>query len=114
MYSTEDAHVCQDRVTMVPTGLKLTKLPPDTYVRVAPRSGLAAKHGVQVLAGVIDPDYRGEIKVLLTSVKPVDLPKGDRVAQLVVEQVRVPDVKWGEQDDQTQRGGGGFGSTGQC
>jgi len=110
--STEDVNLSKDKITMVPTGLALATMPPNTYLRIAPRSGLAAKHGVQVLAGVVDPDYRGEIKVILTSLHTVELPKGSRVAQFIVEGAHTPETNWSMGGQETQRGQGGFGSTG--
>lgn len=108
-----------NEVTMVRTGLVMTRCPENTYIRIAPRSGLAAKHGVQVLAGVVDSDYRGEIKVLLFGPQEKRFEKGDRVAQLIVEQALTPTVRWSEpslavhgHDGVSVRGAGGFGSTG--
>jgi dUTP pyrophosphatase len=92
-------------------------LPHGTYGRIAPRSGLAVKHGVDTLAGVIDPDYSGEVKVVLQNLDPTNpyiiLP-GYRIAQLILEKfksVDVVDVVVSEPDEGT-RGSSGFGSTG--
>jgi dUTP pyrophosphatase len=89
-------------------------LPPGTYGRVAPRSGLAAKFGIDVLAGVIDPSYRGEIRVLLVRHGDgfLTIKHGDRIAQLIVERCETPAVQQVETLDDTARGAGGFGSTG--
>ena len=100
---------------LVPTGLQIA-LPPGTEGQVRPRSGLAARHGVTVLnsPGTIDADYRGECKVILINHGPetVEIARGERIAQLVVaryERVRfTPEAALGE----TERGAGGFGSTG--
>ena len=101
--------------TMVPTGLFIA-LPDGTEAQVRPRSGLAAKHGISVLnsPGTIDADYRGEIKVILVNLsnEPFVINPGERIAQMVVaryEQVELYDV---EVLDETERGAGGFGSTG--
>ena len=81
-----------------------------------PRSGLAAKHGITVLntPGTIDADYRGEIKVILVNLSntPFEIVPGERIAQMVV--ARHERVEWEEVDslDETERGAGGFGSTG--
>jgi len=100
---------------LVPTGLAIA-LPPDCEAQVRPRSGLAVKHGLTVLntPGTIDADYRGEVLVLLINFgqAPVVIDRGMRVAQLVIG--RLTRVKLVNVDflDVTQRGDGGFGSTG--
>ena len=100
---------------LVPTGLFIA-LPEGFEAQVRPRSGLAAKHGVTVLntPGTIDADYRGEIKVILVNLSntPFEIVPGERIAQLVV--ARHERVEWEETDslDETERGAGGFGSTG--
>lgn len=98
---------------LVPTGISV-ELPPGTYGRVAPRSGLAVKNGLHVGAGVIDPDYRGEIRVVLFNLdkEPFLVKPGYRVAQLVIEKCEVPEVEEVQKLDETERGQGGFGSTG--
>ena len=97
----------------VATGLAI-RVPEGTYGRVAPRSGLAYKHGIDVLAGVIDEDYRGEVKVILynTSERDYIIKKGDRIAQLILEKIVTPDVAIVLELEDTERGVGGFGSTG--
>lgn len=100
---------------MVPTGLYIS-LPKGTEAQVRPRSGLAAKFGVTVLntPGTIDADYRGEIKVILVNLSDSHfvVNPGERIAQMVV--ARHEAVQWDEVEvlDETQRGAGGFGSTG--
>ena len=100
---------------MVPTGLYIA-LPEGTEAQIRPRSGLAAKHGVTVLntPGTIDADYRGEIKVILVNLsnEAFTINPGERIAQMVV--ARYEKVEWNEVEslDQTERGAGGFGSTG--
>jgi dUTP pyrophosphatase len=98
---------------LVPTGLAV-EIPPGWYGRVAPRSGLAANHGVDMLAGVIDCDYRSELKVLMINLgdAPVSFDAGDRIAQLVIERAAVCDYVWVNELGETERGDGGFGSTG--
>ena len=95
------------------TGLAVA-IPPGFYGRIAPRSGLAAKNGLDVLAGVIDSDYRGEICCLLynTGDEPINLPAGSKICQLIIEQIITPDAAWATDLDETARGAGGFGSTG--
>jgi dUTP pyrophosphatase len=100
---------------LIPTGLAIA-LPSDYEAQIRPRSGMAYKHGVTVLnsPGTIDADYRGEIKVLLINHgrKPFIVERGMRVAQMVVK--RFEQIGWDvvESLDDTERGAGGFGSTG--
>jgi dUTP pyrophosphatase len=111
--SIEDLRIeAKQRVT-ARTGLAVA-IPPGFYGRVAPRSGLAAKNGLDVLAGVIDSDYRGEVCCLLynTGDEVIDLPAGSKICQLIVEQIITPDATWVTELDETARGAGGFGSTG--
>ncbi len=101
--------------TLVPTGLFIA-LPAGFEAQVRPRSGLAAKHGITVLntPGTIDADYRGEIKVILVNLsqEPFEIVPGERIAQMVI--ARHEQVQWEEVEelDATERGAGGFGSTG--
>ena len=88
----------------------------DLYGRIAPRSGLAYKHGIDVLAGVIDEDYQGEIGVILinTGDEEFCVNHGDKIAQLILEQCVIADpVEADSHIFDTQRGAGGFGSTGE-
>ena len=95
------------------TGLAMA-IPQGFYGRVAPRSGLAAKQGLDVLAGVIDSDYRGELCCVLynTSDTSITLPAGCKICQLIVEKIITPKAVWVNDLDETARGAGGFGSTG--
>ena len=97
----------------MPTDLSIA-VPEGTYGRVAPRSGLAVKHFLDVGAGVVDADYRGPLGVVLFNFGKEDyqVREGDRIAQLVLERIVTPDVLEVESLDDTQRGEGGFGSTG--
>ncbi|KAL5624506.1 hypothetical protein BROUX41_004566 [Berkeleyomyces rouxiae] len=98
---------------LVSTDLSIA-CPAGTYGRIAPRSGLAAKHFIDTGAGVIDADYRGEVKVLLFNHHDTDfeVKEGDRVAQLVLERIVTPEVVEVEALEESVRGAGGFGSTG--
>lgn len=90
-------------------------VPPGTYARIAPRSGLAYKKGIDVGAGVIDADYRGPVGVILFNHGQDDfeIKVGDRIAQLILEQIVLPDVmETNELPEMGLRGEGGFGSTG--
>lgn len=113
LFSCEDVVVPPHDKALISTGLILI-LPPGTYGRIAPRSGLAAKFFIDVGAGVIDADYRGEVKVLLFnfSQHAFNVRKGDRIAQLVVERIFTPELEEVSSVDDTIRGGNGFGSTG--
>ena len=114
LYSTEDTVVpFQAGRALVGTGITVV-LPPGVYGRVAPRSGLAVKHCINVGAGVIDPDYTGEIKVVLFNHGETDfeIKKGDRIAQLVLERCETPPIEEINIVEDTERGSGGFGSTG--
>ena len=90
------------------------EIPEGWYLRIEPRSGLAVKHGIHVMAGVVDCSYRGGVQVCLYNSGLIDMvfEPGSRIAQATLH--RVPDVQWIETDelDQTERGAGGFGSSG--
>jgi dUTP pyrophosphatase len=96
----------------VPTGLAFT-VPVGTYGRIGPRSGLALRHGIDTLAGIIDRDYTDEVGVILVNLgqEPFVIRHGMRIAQLVVERIETPQVVEVERLDDTARAGG-FGSTG--
>lgn len=113
LYSDEDVSIHRGDRALVGTGVAIA-LPVGTYGRVAPRSGLAVKYGITVGAGVIDPDYTGEVKVLLFNHGEgvFEVKKGDRVAQLVLERCETPEVQEVGVIKETERGADGFGSTG--
>ena len=100
---------------LIPTGLAIA-LPPGFEAQIRPRSGLAVKYGVTVLnsPGTIDADYRGEIKVVLVNLglEPVTIERGMRIAQMVIAKHEQITWKVVESLDETERGAGGFGSTG--
>ena len=98
---------------IISTGIAI-ELPERVYGRLAPRSGLTVKKGLSVGAGVIDPDYRGEIKVILFNLSNESqlIRKGDRIAQLILEQVKCPPIREVWDLRETGRASGGFGSTG--
>lgn len=131
MNSSEDTTLAARGRGLVSTSISIA-IPSGTYARVAARSGLAVKHGIDTGAGVIDSDYRGEVKVLLFNHSDVDFPskyqmlvvfcwmfpnrfivkKGDRIAQLIIETIVTPEVSVVEELSETARGAAGFGSTG--
>ena len=98
---------------IVKTGLSVA-CPANTYARIAPRSGLAVKKFIDVGAGVVDADYRGEVGVVLFNFGDEDftVAPGDRVAQLIIEQIVMSEVVEVDELDETVRGAGGYGSTG--
>lgn len=113
LYSIEVVSLLPRERKLVRTGLAVA-IPEGHYGRVAPRSGLATKNGIDVLAGVIDADYRGEIQCLLhnTGDETVELPAQSKVCQLIIEKIITPAPVWTEELPDTVRGDAGFGSTG--
>ena len=113
LYSADDVVVPPTHRTLISTGIAIV-LPVGVYGRVAPRSGLAVKNGIQVGAGVVDPDYTGEVKVVLFNHGHMDfqIKKGDRIAQLILERCETPQVEEIGAVEETERGSKGFGSTG--
>ena len=113
--SVEDVTVPAKGRVLVHTGLVML-LPPMYEAQVRPRSGLALKHGITVLntPGTIDSGYRGEVGVILANFGDGDfeVKKGDKVAQIVVAPVVQAEIEEAGEIDETDRGSGGFGSTG--
>jgi dUTP pyrophosphatase len=111
----EPVTLAPGQYALVPTGLAIA-LPPGHEAQVRPRSGLAAKHGVTVLnsPGTIDADYRGEIKVILINhgAAPFVINRGERIAQMVIAPVVQATLVAVAELSATDRGAGGFGSTG--
>ena len=113
LFAAEDTRVEARGSALVATGIAMA-IPRGCYGRIAPRSGLAVKNGIHVGAGVVDPDYRGEVKVLLMNMSDVDFhaAAGTRVAQMILERCATPPVLAVDTLDDTARGDAGFGSTG--
>ena len=111
--SIEDVTLEAGARAAVRTGLSVA-IPEGFYGRVAPRSGLAVNYGLDVLAGVIDSDYRGEIICALVNHgrERFVIEAGQRIAQLIIESIITPEPAWADSLDETARGAGGFGSTG--
>ena len=113
--SVDDLEIAPGARALVHTGLVMA-LPSGWEAQVRPRSGLALKHGVTVLntPGTIDAGYRGEVGVILANFgdKPFPVAKGDRIAQIVIAPVTTAVIEETGEVDDTDRGGGGFGSTG--
>ncbi|XP_053451017.1 deoxyuridine 5'-triphosphate nucleotidohydrolase, mitochondrial isoform X2 [Nycticebus coucang] len=113
LYSAYDYTIPPMEKAIVKTDIQIA-LPSGCYGRVAPRSGLAAKHFIDVGAGVIDEDYRGNVGVVLFNFGKAkfEVKKGDRIAQLICERIFYPEIEEVQVLDDTERGSGGFGSTG--
>jgi dUTP pyrophosphatase len=113
LYCIEEVSLLPGQRAIARTGLAVA-VPEGYYGRVAPRSGLATKQGLDVLAGVIDADYRGEVGCLLYNAgdKPIILAAQSKICQLIVEKIITPEAVWVEDLSDTERGAGGFGSTG--
>ena len=113
LFSAEDCTIHAGMRRIVKTDLSVA-IPKNHYGRIAPRSGLSWKKSIDIGAGVIDFDYRGPVGMLLVnnSTEHFDVKKGDRVAQLLLERVSVPEVLEVDDLDDTERGQKGFGSTG--
>ncbi|EDL80067.1 deoxyuridine triphosphatase, isoform CRA_b [Rattus norvegicus] len=113
LYSAYDYTIPSMEKALVKTDIQIA-VPSGCYGRVAPRSGLAVKHFIDVGAGVIDEDYRGNVGVVLFNFgkEKFEVKKGDRIAQLICERILYPDLEEVQTLDNTERGSGGFGSTG--
>jgi dUTP pyrophosphatase len=115
LVSVDELDIAPGARKLVRTGLKMA-LPPGYEAQVRPRSGLALKFGVTVLntPGTIDEGYRGEIGVILANFSDCEyhVAKGDRIAQMVLAPVTRGDIVEASVDDETERGAGGFGSSG--
>lgn len=113
LYSAYDYVLKAKGKEMIKTDLQIA-LPQGCYGRVAPRSGLAWKHFIDVGAGVIDEDYRGPVNVILFNFGDDDfeIKRGDRVAQLICEKIQQTEIQEVQDLETTERGANGFGSTG--
>lgn len=113
--ASEEAVLAPGEIRLVPTGLVM-ELPEGVECQVRPRSGLALRHGITLpnSPGTVDPDYRGELRVIMQNLgpEPVALARGERIAQLVFARFEEPDVVEAGELSDTSRGEGGFGSTG--
>lgn len=116
LYSAIDARIDPQTRQMIPTGIAIA-IEPGYAGFVQPRSGLAAKQGLSIVntPGLIDSGYRGEIKVIALNTDastPIEIHRGDRIAQLVIQRVPVIELIEVDELDETERSTGGFGSTG--
>lgn len=117
LHSVESVEIPPCSRALIKTGIVI-QMPDEVYARIAPRSGLAFKHGIDVMAGVIDQDYRGEIGVILfnsDSNNSFVVQKGDRIAQIIFERIWIPETIQNVQINDlvnTERNSSGFGSSG--
>lgn len=113
LYAAENGEIDPLKRCLIKTNISIA-IPKGYYGRIAPRSGLAYKNGIDVMAGVIDSDYRGDVGVILynSGIEVFSFNRGDRIAQLVIEKCHKAD--WVQVDDlsDTDRGDGGYGHTG--
>ena len=111
----QDLILKSNRIKLIPTGIALS-IPAGYEVQIRPRSGLAIKHGIGILnsPGTIDADYRGIVGVILInhSQNPFEIKRSDRIAQLVIQPVNQAELEEFQELKDTERGLGGFGSTG--
>jgi dUTP pyrophosphatase len=111
----DDLVLTPGRIGLVPTGFAMA-LPHGFEAQIRPRSGLAVNHGIGIInaPGTIDADYRGEVRIALINLgqEAVTLKRGDRIAQMVIQQVYQARINVVEQLDETDRSTGGFGHTG--
>ena len=113
IYTIEDLTIRPGERELARTGLAVA-IPEGYYGRIAPRSGLATQKGLDTLAGVIDSDYRGEVRCLLYNAgdESIHLPARSKICQLIIEKIITPAAVWADEISDTDRGSGGFGSTG--
>lgn len=113
LFSIENSIINPLERKIISTGISI-EIPEGYYGRIAPRSGLAAKNGIDVLAGVVDSSYRGEVKVILfnSDNNPFEVKFGDRIAQLIIEDHFNFEFEVAEDLSESNRGSGGFGSSG--
>lgn len=113
----QDLTLQPGEIRLVATGLVM-ELPEGIECQVRPRSGLALRHGITLpnSPGTIDPDYRGELRIILQNLgaEPVTLARGERIAQLVFARFEAPRIEEVHETSETERGSGGFGSTGRA
>lgn len=109
----EDVLLCPGETKIIPTGLAL-EIPVGFVGNIRDRSGMAAKHALHTLAGIIDSNYRGEIGIVMTNLSQVDyqIKVGDRVAQMLIQKIEIAEFEEVEELSDTNRGGAGFNSSG--
>jgi dUTP pyrophosphatase len=115
LHSVKQVTIPAQGRALVPTGIAI-ECPQEHYARIAPRSGLSVKHSIDVGAGVIDPDYRGQVQVLLVNQKNQEyiVKEGERIAQMILEKASQPKITEAQELSETKRDQKGFGSTDQA
>lgn len=113
LYSLEDISLHSDERVIAKTGVSM-KIPNGYVGLIWDKSGIAAKGGIKTMGGVIDSNYRGDVGVILKNLsdKAYEIKKGDKIAQMLIQKVECPTIEEVDELDETERGGGGFGSTG--
>ena len=113
LYSNKEYTIPVGERCLIDTGIRMA-IPKGYYGRIAPRSGWAVKKGVDIGAGVVDEDYKGIVFCLLINngKEELKIPRHERIAQIVFEKITTPDIEIVAQLEETKRGEGGFGSTG--
>lgn len=112
LFNPNEVELFPEVPTRIQTGLKII-VPPGTYGRIAPRSGLSLSHNLWINAGVIDQDYRGEVELIVVNFNkfPCTIPKHMKIAQLICEKIELPCIEETGVENDTERGSNGFGST---
>lgn len=102
-------------IKLIPSGISI-EVPAGYEAQIRPRSGLAIKNGISLVntPGTIDSDYRGEINIIMINFgeKPFVIKRGDRIAQMIINKIEIPSIIEVNELNNTERGAGGFGSTG--
>ena len=112
LYSLENINLKKQEIKVISTGISLS-IPEGYWGNIRDRSSLAFKHGLHTLAGVVDSNYRGEIKVVIINLREeYNIKKGDRIAQLLIQKTEKIELEEVEDLDDTERGRGGFGNSG--
>ncbi len=113
IYSCIDINIQPGERVLIDTGISMA-IPQGYFGNIRDRSGLAVKHGLHTMAGVVDSNYRGEIKIVIINLSKEEysVKQGDRVAQMIIQEVNEIVLEEVEDLDSTERGGGGFGDSG--
>lgn len=114
LYADDDYHIIPCQRKLISTGISMA-ITPGFYGHISDRSGMAWKKGAHCLGKIIDQTFRGEIKVVLLNtdnLHPIEIKKGDRIAQIIFHRYFTPEFELVDDLEQTERGEGGFGSSG--
>jgi len=113
LFSVEDIEIKNNKIVAVSTGISM-EIPKGYVGLIWDKSGLSLKNGIKTMGGVIDSGYRGEVKVILTNLlkKPYLFKKGDKIAQMLIQEIKQPEILEVNELNEADRGDFGFGSTG--